>query len=313
MAGQRLLDLAALVNASRPVFKQHVDLRRRQWEVYTRTSSLCKAIKRQTDPFVQTAQATAYFSQRLGGSSSSTIPSSGSGRREYSSAARPSRSSSEEKRRLQRQAESQIPSTATAQTVDSTPLSKSHDQDVFYTRTPHAEPVLSELPRTKIPKHTGDAQGGGRSGDASVEDGQLNADVFHSSGAEKKMEPVPRVEAVPAQEHVPEDVNTDVFHSPRVAQLLGSKENGKGELGMKAASGTPVEQTSVGRDKDQDTFNVRSSQQGEPTRPDVRLDHSNKSTSADEMRKLGAEMAGSNTSGVSPSICIPCSFNYQQC
>ncbi|KAI9887680.1 MAG: hypothetical protein M1823_000544 [Watsoniomyces obsoletus] len=290
MAGQRLLDLAALVNASRPVFKQHIDLRRRQLDVYSRTSSLCKAVKRQTDSFVQTAQATAYFSQRLGGFPSTGPSSSGGSRRGYSSSARPSRSSVE-KRQLQRQAESQIPSTAAGQASDDTPLSKNHDQDVFYTRTEHVEPVLSELPRAKIPKHTDNTQGG--RGDV---DGRLNADVFHSSGGRKETESVPKVETVSEQEHIPEDINTDVFHSPKVAQLLGNTKDAKGELGMKAASGTPVEQTGMNQHKDQDTFNIRLSQQEKTTKPEMKI--SDTKTSSEEMRKLGAEMAGSSNANM---------------
>ena len=65
MAGRRLLDLAKLVNASRNVAKQHIELRAKQLDVYDKTSTLTKAVKHQTDRVTLTAQAAAALVKRL--------------------------------------------------------------------------------------------------------------------------------------------------------------------------------------------------------------------------------------------------------
>jgi aarF domain-containing kinase len=78
------------------------------------------------------------------------------------------------------------------------------------------------------------------------------------------------VEAVPAQDEVPEGVNTALFHSPRVARLLGGKTQGykQGGLELKGVKDTPLDHTGLAANKDQDTFNVRTSSEQYPTVPD---------------------------------------------
>ena len=65
MAGKRLLDAAKIFNAGRSVGKQHVALRQQQWEVYSKTSSLAKAVKTQTDRFTVTAGAAFELARRF--------------------------------------------------------------------------------------------------------------------------------------------------------------------------------------------------------------------------------------------------------
>jgi len=65
MAGRRLLDLAKLLNASRNVAKQHIELRSKQLDVYNKTSTLAKAVKHQTDRVTLTAQAATALAKRL--------------------------------------------------------------------------------------------------------------------------------------------------------------------------------------------------------------------------------------------------------
>ena len=65
MASKRLLDAARLVNAGSHVAKQHLALRRDQWDVYSRTSSLAKAAKSQTDRVTVTAGAAWELARRL--------------------------------------------------------------------------------------------------------------------------------------------------------------------------------------------------------------------------------------------------------
>ena len=318
MAGKKLVDLAALVNASRPVVQHHIALRKSQLDVFAMNSSLVKAVKLRTDPIIQTIRAAAYFSQRLGGSSKryhSTI-SSGRGldllvsNRWVTIDSQQGRSSSSQGRRqAQRQSESPIPSSATTPSSndlndpDAASLTKDHDQDVFYTRIKESGPVFSELPRSKIPKHTEVAQ---RVGDQGGNSGAINSEFFYSSKGHQDAESLPKVEAVPERDQVPDGINTDVFHSPRVAKLVltreeGNKANGKGDLGLKGASGTPVEHIDLAGGEDQDTFNVRSSQQDEPTRPEASIagnrNLSKPDGEKDEMRNLGAEMTKETQQG----------------
>lgn len=171
------------------------------------------------------------------------------------------RRSSEDIRKLQRQAEFQIPSVSAepgrAPTTKLEPDVPSAGQDTFTSRPTEATPDLSSLPRTKIPKNEADSQGG----DEHVDDGQINQDVYYSSRDKTKQRPIPTKEAVPEQEEVPEGINTDVFHSSRVSSILsGSAKDDRRkayEMKMRAAQRTPIDQTRLAEGHDQDTFNVR--------------------------------------------------------
>lgn len=65
MAGRRLIDAWKLFNASKGVAQQHIKLRSQQLDVFSRTSSLAKAAKSQTDRITLTLEAARVLSQRL--------------------------------------------------------------------------------------------------------------------------------------------------------------------------------------------------------------------------------------------------------
>jgi aarF domain-containing kinase len=65
MAGKRLLDLAAIFNASRGVAQKHVALRSRQADVYNRSSTLARAVRNQTDRVTETVKAASILASRL--------------------------------------------------------------------------------------------------------------------------------------------------------------------------------------------------------------------------------------------------------
>ncbi|KAH6684434.1 ABC1 family-domain-containing protein [Halenospora varia] len=65
MAGKRLLDLAAIFNASRGVAQKHIALRSRQIDVYNRTSTLARAVRSQTERVTETAKAASFLASRL--------------------------------------------------------------------------------------------------------------------------------------------------------------------------------------------------------------------------------------------------------
>lgn len=220
MAGKRLLDAAKLFNTGRAVGKQHLGLRRQQWEVYTETSSLAKAVKTQTDRVTVTAGAAWELAKRF--SESDRPPWQGNGaetakervgqdvmrqqtemsKRQQEDAVAAGRVeqddgtlSSLRKRELQRQAEDQIPAAgAVAQDT-------SAGQDTFSQRTENMAPGLSSLPRMKMPKHNADGQESEQQG--------LNQDVFYTASEHA------------SKDEVPDGINTDVYSSPKVARMLG--------------------------------------------------------------------------------------------
>ncbi|KAI9646406.1 hypothetical protein NHQ30_004398 [Ciborinia camelliae] len=377
MAGKRILDLAALFNASRGVVQKHIALKTRQIDVYNRTSTLARAVRNQTDRVTETAKAASFLASRLNDNApewtkettdnasssqsndSDPIPSKKSTKEqehvaenkkgleqdhfyersesnstvnprpkrdldvrqekansyplpdgtippkdadintaELNADTTPIRSpiqttlnpinseglqpvssdastipipktkplSAEDARRIQREFEHQIPSvTADATGKSENPLEEGHDEDSFYDRSKHTSPTLSSLPRVKIPKHTSDVQ----ENDKRLKENSINSDTF--SETVRTIEKMPSIESVPEQEQMPEGINTALFHSPRVARLLGGKTQGssKGSLGLKGVKDIPVEHTKLARNKDQDTFNVRTSIPAEPTTPDT--------------------------------------------
>jgi aarF domain-containing kinase len=127
-----------------------------------------------------------------------------------------------------------------------------------------------------LPKHTSNTQ----EVDSHLPKGQINSDSFYSAGPPKS---IPSVEAVPVQDEIPEGVDTALFYSPRVARLLGGKPQGykQGGLELKGVKDTPVDHTDLAANKDQDSFNIRTSSDNHPTVPDDGADmHTNSSETA---------------------------------
>nr|POE76213.1 protein abc1 like, mitochondrial [Quercus suber] len=245
MAGKRLLDAAKLINAGTAVAKQHFVIRREQWELYTRTSGVGRAVKSQTDRVTVTASAAYELAKRFNETGPSwqqgqqraeetvrAISKAATGKdasdtsegvvqaageifepddkTNRSSTISPSPTaddgtlSSLRKRELQRQAERQIPvyQADADKTVDSFV-----GQDTFSERSETITPGLSSLPRAKVPQRSGDVQ----SGDVHVTEDGMNQDVYYSAGGD----------GATSAEKLPEGVETDIFHSPRVSKMLG--------------------------------------------------------------------------------------------
>lgn len=114
--------------------------------------------------------------------------------------------SSDEAMVAQRQSEAQIPHEPAAPPGDEPEMYIGQEKDVYYQPPNSTEPVLSALPRVKVPKTENDVQGG----DSHVKKDGINADVYYS-GAEAE-----------TQEPTEEQLN-QLFHSPRAASLLGKK------------------------------------------------------------------------------------------
>ena len=181
-------------------------------------------------------------------------------------------------------------------------LRAGHDRDVFYARSIESEPVPPSSPQTRIPKHTEDTQ----ESDDHVQDSQLNQDVYYSvpePGQEQiQKEELPHEVAVPEQDELPEGINTDVFRTQRVAKMLGGNPyKHKDHLDLKGAARTPQDNTKTAIGHDQDTFNVRSSEQSKPSTPEDSVDRSQPANTKKEMQDLAAELAKDAETASSPA------------
>ncbi|KAJ5628564.1 Protein ABC1 [Penicillium lividum] len=211
MSGRRLLDIIQLLNVSKSVAVKHLAIRQQQLDVYTRTSSLTKGIKEQTEGLILTAQAAAALARRFNDTSPPTSPPP----------ADPAPSQTAEKTttptsdvREERHVDIQLPSVTAQYTgAEKSDLNVSKQQDVFYEPSRQTTPDTSALPRVTLPEAAGDVQAGGGDG--------LNADVFHAAtGPEQKFSPK-------EPEEVSEEMMQDIFQSPRVSRLLAGKSKPK--------------------------------------------------------------------------------------
>ncbi|KAJ5701467.1 Protein ABC1 [Penicillium malachiteum] len=220
MSGRRLLDVIQFFNVSKSIAVKHLAIRQHQLDVYTRTSSLTKGIKEQTEGLILTAQAAAALARRFDdspptSSSPSDIPADSAPRQsEPQSAGTTSPTSDNARLRTEKlEAEIQLPA-ATAQYTgaENTDLNVSQQQDVFYKPSEQIAPNVTTSPRVQIPRSAGNVQAGSSDG--------LNADVFHAAtGPEGKSVTAD----TPVKEDIPEEMMQSLFHSPRVSRMLSGK------------------------------------------------------------------------------------------
>ena len=135
--------------------------------------------------------------------------------------------SAEESMILQRQSEFQIPSRSAEPPIaqafrqdepvdEGTDFGIEQEQDVFYQPPETTAPVLSALPRIKLPKTAEDEQGG----DPHVPQ-KINADVFYSS--KKFSQKTLDRQAEATVNTPPPELIKQLFHSPEAARLLNVK------------------------------------------------------------------------------------------
>ncbi len=123
---------------------------------------------------------------------------------------------SEEAMKAQRQSESQIPTRAAdppePENDVSSEFSVEQEQDIFYQPPDSTSPVLSALPRMRVPKTENDVQ----AGDSHIPQG-INADVYYSGNKD--------VESGKEEDELSEEQLAQIFNSPRIASMLGNKSN----------------------------------------------------------------------------------------
>lgn len=255
MAGKRLLDAAKLLDAVRSVGKQHIVLRRQQWDVYSKTSGVAKAVKNQTDRVTVTAEAAYELAKRFGETGPSwqqqrpNSPSSQSeeyGARQETGAAPPNLHGEET---AQREKLSNVQTGWAAGPAPQTHLhAQSQDDDGTLSslrkrelqrqsekqipeasadvqsshRAEQGQDTFSERPRTSSPELSSLPRTkipkhaeDAQESDKHVSDSTLNQDVFYTAG--KPIE----------NEDLPEGMNIDgVFSSPRVSRMVGKDGQG---------------------------------------------------------------------------------------
>lgn len=231
MSGRRLLDVIQFFNVSKSIAAKHLAIRQRQLDVYTRTSSLTKGIKEQTDGLILTAQAAAALARRFDDSppptsSPTTVspassadtpgPSSSSSSSSQQPVDTVTSPTSDNARVQKHDAEIKLPSTTTQYTgAEKADLKVSQQQDVFYEPSQQTAPDLSAQPRVKLPAVAADVQAG--SGDG------LNADVFHAAtGPEGKNTPAGEPEP-----EMSEEMMQGLFQNPRVSRALSGRPRPK--------------------------------------------------------------------------------------
>lgn len=167
-------------------------------------------------------------------------------------------------------------------------LRKGHDRDVFYARSVESQPTPPSKPRTQIPNHTATRQGS----DKHVDDKQLNQDVFYTQKASD-------------QEELPEGINTDVFHSTKVAKMLGSdpysrKEHPRNRAPSRNPFIPPQYQAGHGH-------GTKSSGQAQPSKSEEKQARTSSQTTKQEMQDLASQLAqdAQNTTTASSEVCCP--------
>ncbi|KAJ4407412.1 hypothetical protein N0V91_003996 [Didymella pomorum] len=167
-------------------------------------------------------------------------------------------------------------------------LLEGHDRDVFYTRSVESQSVSSAQPRSQIPKESADKQGS----DSHVEEGRLNQDVFYATPKPGGQQ-TPTQAAPPLDEDVPEGVNTDVFHSKRVARMLGQDRYSRKEhLGPTVSRGTgrhPLDDRPIAQTEH--SAKIQSSQPSQSPAPAQATEQAQPSTTEEEMQDLASKLA----------------------
>jgi aarF domain-containing kinase len=159
-------------------------------------------------------------------------------------------------------------------------LQNGHDRDVFYTRSVESQPTTPSQPQTQIPTAAGTKQ----KSDEHVKDASLNQDVFYAT---------PKSGQEQVEDEVPEGVNTDVFHSKKVARMLGSDSLSRKESAESKSSGRhPLDdRPHPGRHPLDDRPLPSIPPQSKPSAPSTPIQEAQPATTAKEMEDLASQLA----------------------
>ena len=223
MAGKRLLDAAKILDAGRSIGKQHITLRQQQWDVYSKTSGLAKAVKSQTDRVTVTAEAAYELAKRFNETAPSWQQQHPSNRPDSQAADAPGT-------RPGPRASPQTPDGVDfAQSTDSDngPAQagpRSTPQTTFEAHEKNDDGTLSSLRKREM-QRMAEQQIPGASADArQLHEQESGQDTFYErqESISPELSSLPRVkipkrpeDAQESDKHVPDgNLNQDVFYSP---------------------------------------------------------------------------------------------------
>ena len=129
-------------------------------------------------------------------------------------------------------------------------------QDVFYSPSSDVKPVLSSLPRVKLPKVHANAQ----EGDEHVPEAGINQDVFYSSQSDPHGASSSVAQAIPKQEGLDDEIYSELFHSPKVARMLQRKpqmRSGRNDIELQRPGEATPQQMKHPTASDQETYSTR--------------------------------------------------------
>jgi aarF domain-containing kinase len=176
-------------------------------------------------------------------------------------------------------------------------LQAGHDRDVFYSRSVESQPAPSSQPRAEIPSHTETKQ----ASDEHVDDKQLNQDVFYSVPKPGRQQ---TQNVASEEEDIPEEISKDLFHSPRVAKMLGGVPNSQMEHSRNRPPARnpfipPQYQAGHGHD-------AQSSKQAQPIKGEQPIETSQSQTTEKEMQDLASQLAqdAQNNESAAPEVCL---------
>lgn len=168
-------------------------------------------------------------------------------------------------------------------------LQEGHDRDVFYSRSVESQPPTPTQPRSQIPAHAGIRQ----PSDEHVEDDRLNQDVFYSTRDSEKQGHKKAV--VSAHDEVPEGINTDIFHSRKVARMLGSDPFSRKDFAEERSTGRhPLDDRPLPKNTgrhpldDRPLPRMNATPDSQPSNP---LPSAQPTSSAKEMEDLASQLA----------------------
>lgn len=265
--GNRLLDVIAMLKASRSIAMKHLALRRHYFDTYGKTSSLAKTTIAQADKVTQKIKAASALTERFNGPRYSTK----SGKHHEQGPTK------------------KIPSPSSIDGGDISVRNKSGiEQDHFYNKSKKnttAQPLSNSNIEIQQEK----------SKNFPLPDGSINPiehligssstyqDTFSASntftatssstpvgsetdkeGAEKQnvdiKQSIPDTQAIPEQDEPTDEMYTDIFHSPRVAKLLKKDPKQPSHvqgLDLRGVQATPIEEDKLLQKRDQESFNTR--------------------------------------------------------
>jgi aarF domain-containing kinase len=252
MAGKRLLDAAKLAETGTSIAKQHLRIRKQQWDVYSQTSSLAKAVKSQTDRVTVTAGAAIELAKRLNETGPSwtlqqqavtreedakgwqsqgaeQVHSVQVGRSEVDSEHDVARTVNKDQRE-EVQEQTGLPNSEYLSQQQSAPEGRTAPAPQLVVKDKHDDGTLSSLRKRELQRQAerqipiATADGENAMQQASGQD-TFNERAEHVS-PELSLSPkfeIPKHadEAPDPQEVMSDGINTDIYNSPRVASMLG--------------------------------------------------------------------------------------------